>query len=178
MTKRLVALWTAVVGVLVLGVASTIASAQSSPAIDTSDWATYRDDAMGFEVRHPRGWPVRLTTGTLVSVLLGPSPQAGASRTSLQFFVQRNINPRGLAIDQWYTDQLRGSTATPPPATTVIGRRPAMQREWTGTLGRHVDFFVSLNATDVFQIAINDPPSHGALDPTSEAVLATVRFLP
>ncbi len=164
---------------LTLGVAATVASAQSPSPIDTSGWKTYRNEAMGFEAKYPRAWHVNLASGTgPESVLLGGAAEPGKPKRTVQFWVQRRMNPRGLSIAQWYADQAQRIKAAPHPITnTLIGGRPAVRREIVGTLGRHVAFFTALNEADIFQITIIQPSDETRLDPTSETLLSTIKFL-
>jgi hypothetical protein len=166
-------------GAIVLGTAAMVA-AQATPPISTSGWKTLRDDTMGVEVKYPALWRVGRSTGTLESLMLGMPAQAGTPRVSMQLLVQRGINPRRLTIEQWYADQLtRLRVTAPPPATrTVIGGRPAIRREMTGTLSRHYDFYTAINASDIFQVSVTQPTDSPQLDPTHEAVLSTITFLP
>jgi len=164
---------------LMLAVAATVAAAQPSSQIDTSDWKTYRSEAMGFEVKYPNSWHVRQARGTIESVTVNQTPQVGKANLGLQFIVQRMINPKGLSIRQWWNEQMQGKT---PPAShqfidSTIGGRPAIRREYVGSLGRSFDFFISLGKTDIFTIAISQPSSQKELDQTYEAVLATVKFI-
>ena len=163
-------------GVLVLGIA-TMATAQAPPAANTSGWKTLRDDALGFELKHPPTWRVGRSTGTLESVILGEPAAVGATRVSMQVFVQRDINPRGLSIEAWYEDQLRRlKVTTPPPATgTVISGRPTIRRQVSRPNGQQYDYYTAINASDVFQVSITQPAA--PLDRTCEAVLSTIRFL-
>ncbi|HEV8309062.1 MAG TPA: hypothetical protein VGW35_15475 [Methylomirabilota bacterium] len=165
--------------VLVLGVTATVAPAQARPPVDISGWKTFRDDAMGFEVKHPPGWNVARSTGTLEGILLGKPRQAGEEQVSLQFFVQRDLNPNGLTIEQWYADQLRKIRTLPSRTTdTVIGGRPTIRMENTNTMGRHFMFFTALDKSDIFTISIIQPSPREQLDRTYDAILSTVRFLP
>jgi hypothetical protein len=165
-------------GILIFGVTATIASAQSPSRVDTSSWKTYRNETMGFTVKYPNTWHLRLVRRTMESVSLGRTPQVGQPNTSVQFIVQRKINPKGLPIRQWRDEQMQGKTA--PPSLqfidTTIGGRPAIRQEYTGTLGRSFNFFISLDKTDIFTIAINQPSTQTELDQTYEAVLSTVEF--
>jgi len=164
------------VGALTLVFATTVTPAQS-PHIDTSGWKTYRNETMGFEAKYPNAWHVRSVRGP-ESVVLDETPRVGKSNLSVQFWVQRQINPRGLSIERWYADRLQGIKATPPPTTrAVIGGRPTVRREVVGTLGKHFDFFTSLNKTDIFEITIEQSSSQVELDQTYESILSTVKFM-
>ena len=165
--------------ILMLGLTVTIASARPSSQIDTSDWKTYRNEAMGFAVKYPNTWRVRRATGTMESVSLGRTPQVGQPNSAVQFIVQRMINPKGLAIRQWRDEQMQGKTAPPSHQfiDTTIGGRPAIRSEYVGTLGRSLTFFISLGKTDIFTIAIIQPSSQTELDQIYEAVLSTVKFI-
>src|SRR5262245_48473893 len=93
------------IGTPVLGTALLI-TAEPPSAPDTSGWKTLRDERMGVELRHPAAWRVGRSTGTLESVVLSLPAQGDPSRATMQLLVQRDINPRGLPIEQWYADQL------------------------------------------------------------------------
>jgi len=158
---------------------ATVAAPQAPSSIDTSGWTTFRDATMGFEVKHPATWRVGRSTGTLEGILLGEPAQAGKERSLIQFFVQRDMNPKSLTIEQWYADQLTKVKGLPARTTnTVIGGRPTIRMENTGTLGRHFSFFTPINRIDIFTIAITQSSSPDALDPRYEAVLSTIKFLP
>lgn len=165
--------------ILMLAAIAMVAAAQPSVQIDTSNWETYRNEAMGFEVKYPNSWHVRQARGTIESVTVNETPQVGKANRAVQFIVQRMINPKGLSIRQWWNEQMRGKT---PPAShqfidTTIGGRPAIRREYVGSLGRSFDFFSSLGKSDILTIAISQPSSQKELDQTYEAVLATVKFI-
>jgi hypothetical protein len=138
-----------------------------------------REDTMGFAVKCPATWRVGRSTGTLESVLLSEPAPAGAPGVSMQLFVQRNVNPRGLPIEQWYADQLKrfNVTTRPPTTSTVIGGRPAIRQEMSRTLDKRYDFYTAINAADVFQVSIIQPVAPARLDRTHEAVLSTITFL-
>jgi hypothetical protein len=156
--------------------AASITAAQSPP-IDTSGWKTFRDAALGFEVKHPPHWYVNRSSGTLESVFMGESSQAGTPTRRVTFLVQRNINPSGLPIDQWYADQIKrlNISTLPPVKSTTLAGRPAMRREITKGAGTHYDFYTSVHRSDVFQVSIMQPAE--PLDPTFDAVIATLRLL-
>jgi hypothetical protein len=166
-----------ITGALVLGLAATVAVAQSPSPVDTAGWTTYRNDTLGFEVRHPATWIVGLGTGTAESVLLNEPRQLGRPSLLIQFFLQRGINPTRLSIDDWYADQMKkvNATTTPPTTHTLIGGRATIRREIEGSFGNHFDFYTPVNTTDIFTIAIIRP-SAAPLDPTQVAVLSTLRF--
>jgi hypothetical protein len=168
--------------VLILALATPVAFAQSPPAGPVSGWTIYRNEKMGFEARHPPGWHVNALRGTATeNVLLGEPPQAGKPRLAVQFWVQRGINPRGLGIAEWYADQLsrmRPESAKGMSVTNVVvGGRPAVRRDAVGSMSYHVDFFVALKGTDVFEITILQPIEQTQLDPTIDQLLATVTFI-
>jgi len=167
------------VGVLVLGVTATVTSAQAPPPLDTSGWKIFRDATMGLEVKHPPTWGVGRTTGTMESVLLGEPAQVGKPTLRLQLIVQRDINPNGLSIEQWYADQLKRLkvSAPPPSMPTVLGGRRAMRREMIGSFGKHFDFYTTLNKSDIFQISIIQDSAREPLDRTLAGVISTVRFV-
>jgi len=165
-------------GILMFGVTATSAFGQPSSQINILAWKTYQNETMGFTVQYPNTWQVHRATGTMESVLLGRTPQVGQPNVAVQFIVQRKINPKGLPIRQWRDEQMQGKTA---PAShqfidTTIGGRPAIRQEYTGTLGRSFNFFISLGKTDIFTIAIIQPSTQTELDQTYEAVLSTVEF--
>ena len=171
-----------VVGVLMVSVTTTPASAQSAPSGDMPGWTTYRNAGMGFEVRHPGDWHVSALKGTAPeNVYVGAPREVGKPPLAVQFWVQRQMNPQGVTIGQWYGDQMkrmppestRGITTT----TTVLGGRPAVHRTRVGTLGRSSDVFVALNKTDILQVSILRPASETQLDPTLEKLLSTVKFI-
>jgi len=167
------------VGALLLGVTATVTSAQAPPPLDTSGWKIFRDATMGFEVKAPPSWGVGRTTGTMESVLLGERALVGKPTLRLQLIVQRDINPSGLSIDQWYADQLkRLKVSTPPPSNpTVLGGRRAIRREMTGAFGKHFDFYTTLNKSDIFQVSIIQDSPQEPLDPTFDAVISTIKFV-
>ena len=144
------------VGALLLGVTATVTSAQAPPPLDTSGWKIFRDATMGFEVKAPPTWGVGRTTGTMESVLLGERALVGKPTLRLQLIVQRDINPSGLSIDQWYADQRKRST---------------------GAFGKHFDFYTTLNKRDIFQVSIIQDSPREPLDPTFDAVISTLKFV-
>ena len=170
MTRALLAV------VVLLGAATTRAGAQ--PSVDTSGWKTYRNQAMGFEVRHPAAWHASEAKGTgPESALVGGSTEGGKRRT-LQFWVQRQINPEGLPIERWFANQLQRVKGGPQATTpTTLGGRPAIRWERTSTIGRDFVFFTTLNRHDIFQVTLIQGDNELQLDPTCAAVLSTLRLL-
>lgn len=166
-------------GVLALGVACGAVHAQPPARIDISGWKAYRNETMGFELRYPKSWQVRSVKATgPESVMLSETPQAGKAPLAVQFWVQRNINPQGLPIQQWYADQLRKMHAAPPPtASTSIGGRPAVRMEAALGSTRQFQFFTSLNRTDVFEITVGQPASQAQLDRTYGKLISTLKFI-
>jgi hypothetical protein len=166
-------------GLLVYSVATSIASAQFPARLDTAGWKIYRNETMGFETSYPAAWHVRSAKRAgSETVSLSETPQAGKPQRAIQFWVQRRTNPRGLSIQKWYADQLRGMKAASPPTTnTSIGGRSAVRMESVDALGRQFQFFTSLRKTDVFEITVTQPSSQKQLDRTYETLLSTVRFI-
>jgi hypothetical protein len=149
--------------------------AQAPTPVDTSGWTTLREPALGFELRHPPDWRVGRSTGTLESVLLS-EPSTTAVRATVQIFVQRGVNPRGLPIEEWYADQMKRLRVGSPPPTSrlTLGGRPAIRRAMARPDGTRLDHYVALG-TDVLQVAVTPPPAGAAS--THEAILATLTFL-
>lgn len=166
------------ISILLFGFVETVTPAQSPSPIDTSGWKVYRNETMGFEVKHPTSWKVGLVTGSMEGVNLGPTPEVGKANVSIQFIIQRKMNPKGLSIAQWYADQLKMfKSMQPPPENTFIGGRPAVRRERKSTFGRNIDFFTSLKKADVIQISIIQPSSEVQLEQMYETILSTVKFI-
>jgi hypothetical protein len=121
---------------VMIGIAITAALAQSPSQIDRTNWELYRNDAFGFEMKYPGLWGVSLSTGSMESVNLHAPQEVGKPNRLVQFIVQRGINPNGLSIKKWYTEQLKRLKATPPPAIdTILGGRPTIRSVHAGTLG-------------------------------------------
>jgi hypothetical protein len=165
-----------VISILLIGSATPAARGQSG--IDTSQWRLLRNDKLGFEVKYPDNWRAQTPTGTSSeSVLISEPQQTGKTHLSLQFWVQRKINPKGLGIEVWYADQLEAIASLPVSTHTTLGSRPAIQREIVGSLGNHFDWFASLNATDVFEVTITQPVGQKRLNPIYDAILSTLKFI-
>lgn len=168
------------IALLGASILAAVSLAAQSRTVDTSAWKMFRSEALGFSVRYPPTWRPRAALGTnLESVRLLESSQAGQQDPlAVQFIVQRGINPRGMSIGDWYEDQakrLRGSA--PPPVRAMLGGRPAIRRELVLQAERRFDVYTVLNATDIFQVSISEPPASPGLDPIYEAILATVEFI-
>jgi hypothetical protein len=163
---------------LLFGIAAPATRAQATSGVDTSQWALFRNDKIGFEVKYPMNWHAQMPTGTgLESVLISGPQQDSRERLSLQFWVQRKINAKGLSIEYWYADQLEAIASLPLSTHTTLGSRPAIRREVVGSLGNHFDWFASLNATDVFEVTIMQPVNQTRLKPIYDAILSTVKFI-
>jgi hypothetical protein len=153
-------------------------AAHGQSDIDTSQWRLLRNDKIGFEVKYPNDWRAQTPTGTSSeSVLISEPQQTGKTRLSLQFWVQRKVNAKGLAIDVWYADQMEAIASLPLSTHTTLGSRPAIRREIVGSLGNHFDWFASLNATDVFEVTITQPVEQKRLNPIYDAILSTLKFI-
>ena len=163
---------------LLFGSAVPATHAQSASGVDPSQWATFRNDKLGIELKYPGNWRAQIPTGTgTESVLIREPQQAGSPPLSLQFWVQRRVNTRGLAIEYWYADQVEAIASLPLSTHTTLGGRPAIRRVIVGSLGNHFDWFASLNATDVFEVTITQPVDQTRLNPIYEAILSTLKFI-
>jgi len=163
---------------LLFCVAAAAIHAQSAARIDTSGWTVFRNDKMGFEVKHPGNWNVQIPTGTgPESVLMSEPRQGDSNHLAVQFWIQRNVNSKGVPIDEWYPEQMKVISMPPPFTRTTLGTRPAIRREVTGSLGIHFDAFTSLNRTDVFEVTILQPLDQTRLNPIYDAIVSTVKFL-
>jgi hypothetical protein len=161
---------------LLLAIVVAAAPVQAASRVDMASWNTYRSEPMGFEVMHPTNWRVRRTTGTgPESVMLNEASRTGKPGLSIQFFLQKNINPRRLSLDDWFADQLKVVKAAPGAgAHSVIGGRPAIRMEASGTFGARSSFFVSAGETDMLTIFTAGTGS--TLDQTVEQILSTIQF--
>ena len=161
--------------------AATIAWAQPSGYVETSDWNVYRNAKLGFEFKYPKFFQERRATGTVNGAPMERADfvgtQAAGKPQDLTFFVQRKINPEGLSVAQWYKDQMKDIPKAPPPKTAMIGGRPAAWYKVAGAFGKNYSFFVPLNKTDILTIAFTRPLSEEKLDETFETILSSVKFL-
>jgi hypothetical protein len=158
---------------------SMITFAQAAAGqVGTSDWKTYRNKKMGFAVKYPDTWHVSQASGTGPECVLLDGPSQGVKPIGpVQFWVQRQINPKGLSIGDWYSDQMKNVKAQLSKTDTVIGGRPAVRYEIVGTLGNNYAFFTSLNKTDIFEITMILPHSQAQLDETRQNIISTVKFI-
>jgi hypothetical protein len=123
-------------------------------------------------------WHALIPTGTgTESVLISGPQQDSRERLSLQFWIQRKINARGISIEYWYADQTEAIASLPISTNTTLGARPAIRREVVGSLGNHFDWFASLNTTDVFEVTITQPVYQTRLNPIYDAILSTLKFI-
>ena len=167
-----------IVATLLFDIAAPASRAQSAAGVDASEWTLYRSEKLGFEVKYPGDWHAQMPTGTgPQSVLIGGPQPGGREHLSLQFWVQRKVNGKALAIDIWFADQAEAIASLPLSTHTTLGSRPAIRREVVGSLGNHFDWFTSLNATDVFEVTITQPSYQKRLNPVYDAVLSTLKFI-
>ena len=141
---------------------------------------TYNNVKMGFEVKHPEFWYVRLSEGTMESVSLSKTPQVGVHNVSIQFIVQRDINPQVISIDKWYSNQLEKHGGSIPGVTvtnTVVGGRQAILMKRESSLGKHYTYYVARKNGDIFQVSIIGPASQDKLEKEIENILAAIKFI-
>ena len=89
---------------------------------------TYSNVQIGFEVKHPEFWNIRLSKGTMESVSLSKTPQVGVHNVSIQFIVQRDLNPQVISIDKWYSNQLEKYGGSIPSVTITNTVAPRNER--------------------------------------------------
>lgn len=155
-------------------------SASAEAPNDTSNWKTYRNESMKFEVKYPNTWHVRQTTGTMESVLISSSSGVEKPNLSVQFAIQRNINPKGLPISEWKAEMLKiqnKKNVSFPTTDTNIGGRPAFRSERMSSFGRGFTFFTLHNQADIFQVMVTQPSSEKELNKTYEAIISTIKFI-
>lgn len=158
-----------------IGIASAVQCAE--PKVDTRDWKLYRNETIGFEVRHPPAWQERIAKGTMDGVTLTEKPQAGAFAKGVQFILQRGVNPKRISIQRWHAEELaKHKSAGPPSAETTLAGRPAIRMEHGGTLGQRFMLYTRLGETDILTVSIQQPSEQAQLDPLYEAVLASLRL--
>jgi len=166
------------VGIFIFSVAAFAVHAQPSAQIDTADWANYRNDKFGFEVKYPKSLHENSITGTVDNIPIERVEFNDKTGKGIQFVVQRGINPNGLSFDQWTADQLKKFNKAPPQLKNVtIGGRPAILLNQMIFDYRSYSFHVSLNKTDILTILIRRPSTETQLDQTYEAILSTIKFL-
>src|SRR3954464_4568648 len=78
-----------------------------TPAVDTSNWKTYRSANNGFELKYPENWHVQAATGSGPEIIiLAEPPRVGESHAQLTLAIQKNQNPQKLSIAEWFAEQL------------------------------------------------------------------------
>lgn len=154
---------------------------------DTSNWKTYRNEEYGFEVIYPDAWSAKVDTSHMAGeiiwptiVFISPDKPSEVSQldASVEFIIQRQENPNSLSIKEWYDSQLQRFRAPPLSATdTIIGKRPAIRMEYIGAMGKHFNFFISLNKTDILRISIIQPSSKIKLDEIYMKIVESLNFI-
>jgi hypothetical protein len=168
---RMVGVWASVIPLQLFALTA-------DPAQDMSNWKTFRNEAMGFEVQYPTDWNVRVSQSKDVDRITLEKPQkTGSPLRAVEFVVQRRLNLDNLPIQAWYKERVKQIKSQPSPIIpTTLGGRPAIIREGETKMGVFMDYYAPLNKTDILQINLKTATMGAELDPTYEAILSTVKF--
>jgi hypothetical protein len=165
-----------------LGLATSITSAEPAPQIDTSAWAIYQNEKFGFSIKYPKFLHESSTTGKLNNAPIEKvnfmnKPTVDKQQEGIQLQVQRGINPKMLLIGDWYKDQMEKYKIEYSFESARIGGRPAVLRKFQTKFGQDYTFYTSLSKIDVLTINIIRPSSESQLDPVYQLILSTIKFL-
>lgn len=166
-----------------LGLSVSITGAEpAAPQIDTSVWTIYQNEKFGFSIKYPKFLHESRTTGTLNNAPIEKvdfmnKPTVDKQQESIQFQVQRGINPKRLPIGDWYKGQMEKYKIVYSFESARIGERPAVLRKFQTKFGQDYIFYISLNKVDVLTINIIRPSSESQLDPLYQLILSTIKFL-
>jgi hypothetical protein len=157
-------------------------SENQTQSTNNSDWKTYTNKDLGFEVTYPNTWNVGLegtdnVTHKLVSVsLIAPNRDNSTSKSpTLQFFIQYNANPNKLSIHDWATDKLNKIKTSTSLVDEVIGEKSAVSLKMpTDIATSNKQFFVTTNDTDILTITYA-PDSKS--DQIYKNILSNIKFL-
>ena len=166
-------------GLLAVGSTTIALSAQSFSPADMTDWKTYRNEAMGFEVMHPNTWLIRLSTGTMESVTVDKPRHSGEPTASVTLMIQHNINPKGLSISEWKTEMMKmhkTTTAQFPTTDIVVGGKPGFRSERVNTPKTFSTTYILFNKTDILTVLADYPTSDSQLEKITEATVTTIKY--
>jgi hypothetical protein len=165
-----------------------LVSTNSAYGEDTSQWETYRDTEMGFEVKMPTSWKVGgkvkntapVTKGsTYILPIMGPSSIDG-SKMSITFSVQVGTNPENLSIQDWLTREVSNVQARFPGMTIEemsIGQRAAAKMELLHKSERKLQIYVDHGNGEIFGAELSEPAGEDELHRTYMLILSTIRFI-
>src|SRR5207302_1188826 len=90
---------------------------------------------------------------------------------SVDFFVQKGINPKGLSIIEWAKDQAKAFKKNPPVLTpATFAGHPAVLCKYPGNHGGKT--FIRLNKTDVISVSVVQKSQDSARDEIYKAILS------
>lgn len=154
----------------------------------------FRSPSNSYVVEYPSTLKLHMASGrACASGTCRPIEQASLDGPdgSMTLAIQRDINPKHLAIQEWYESLVKRPLETATEVPFSVGGRDAVRRRGlvSGAIVRSVNgkvvsrssallsddtIFVPLNATDVLTIVVH--PKGESANATFERVIESVRF--
>jgi len=155
---------------------AAVRAKNSAPSIDTSSWKSYRNEKHGFELKYPEMWSVNAGSGTGPDIIAISKPRRSAEpNASLTLAVQKSQNPKRLAIEEWFAEQIKVLRASPESTgRLMLGEHAAVFMENTNSFGKQRDIFTLLHETDVLSLSYK---RRAEFDAIYMAMLASFRVL-
>jgi len=170
---------------MAVGFVATLAVNTPRAAPDMADWQTYRNDAGGYAFKYPGGLSLSIPSGTVCTngdckpveeVMLRRYTPADGSIRTLQFIIQRRINPQHLLVQQWYESLAHRPLDPAFERTVTMAGRTAVARgplvpgvKGRVEVGKTVSAkealleddtsYVALNDSDILTISISSGPA-------------------